>query len=85
MLVKMNHINYKIVAGAWMLLSAFAVVSCVDGNDWDVDNSYNRLFSVTSGGISVDAAATTAEITWGLFLKLNIILLKLVQIVCTMK
>lgn len=65
MLVKMNHINYKIVAGAWMLLSAFAVVSCVDGNDWDVDNSYNRLFSVTSGGISVDAAATTAEITWG--------------------
>lgn len=37
---------------AALLLTATAV-SCTDGNDWDTDGSYDRLFSTLDDGISV--------------------------------
>ncbi len=43
------------------LLSLFAV-SCIDGNDWDVDSSYSRLFSVGDDNITVTADTTTATV-----------------------
>lgn len=46
------------------LLAALASVSCTDGNDWDVDSSYDRLFSVVSSSLSVSAETTTAEVKW---------------------
>lgn len=60
----MKKIKYIIGRRAFTLLTIFATVSCTDGNDWDVDNSYNRLFSVTSSSLSISPEATTAEFKW---------------------
>ena len=53
-----------ITAGAFMLLASFLGTACTDGNDWNTDKSYDRLFSVTSANLSISAKSTSAEITW---------------------
>lgn len=53
-----------ITAGAFMLLASFLGTACTDGNDWNTDKSYDRLFSVTSANLSITAQSTNAEITW---------------------
>ena len=59
----MKNLTYIIASGAFMLLTALAATSCTEGNDWEVDASTSRLFSVSS--ISVpDRTATTAEVKW---------------------
>lgn len=55
-----------IAAGAFMLLASFLGTACTDGNDWNTDKSYDRLFSVTSANLSISAESTSAEISWGL-------------------
>lgn len=60
----MKNTKHIIGAGALMLLAAFATTSCTEGNDWEVDSSYDRLFSVSSDGISVSSKATSAEVKW---------------------
>lgn len=49
-----------------MLLASMVAVSCTEGNDWEIDSSYDRLFSVNSNNISVSEEATTAEVKWDL-------------------
>lgn len=53
-------------AGAIMTLASMVTVSCIDGNDWETDSSFDRLFSVNSENISVSENATTAEVKWDL-------------------
>lgn len=60
----MKNFKYMAGSGALMLLTSLASVSCTDGNDWDVDSSYDRLFSVVSSSLSVSAGTTTAEVKW---------------------
>lgn len=60
----MKKLKYIIGLGALMLLTSFFSVSCTDGNDWDVDSSHDRLFSVLPTSISLSAEATTAELKW---------------------
>lgn len=60
----MKKLKYIIGSGVLMLLTSFLTVSCTDGNDWDVDSSHNRVFSVLSTSISLSAEATTAELKW---------------------
>ncbi len=60
----MRNFKYITGTGVLMFMSAFSFVSCTDGNDWDVDGSYNRVFSVQEDKISVSEEATTAEISW---------------------
>ena len=60
--MKANKLKYIALSGAFMLLTAFATISCDDANDWTTDSSYNRLFSVPK--MSVSANATDAELTW---------------------
>ena len=60
--MKANKLKYIALSGAFMLLTAFATISCDDANDWTTDSSYNRLFSVPN--MSVSANATDAELTW---------------------
>ena len=43
---------------AFTMLMGVAVTSCTDGNDWDVDGSFNRLFGTSGNKISVE---TTEE------------------------
>ena len=76
--MKANKLKYIALSGAFMLLTAFATISCDDANDWTTDSSYNRLFSVPK--MSVSANATDALPLQ----ELNIILLKSVWIVYTM-
>lgn len=57
-------LKYIAVQGAMMLMASFAAVSCIDGNDWDEDSSYDRLFSPTESNVSVSAQATQAEVKW---------------------
>ena len=42
----------------------FTCISCVDGNEWETDYSYDRLFGVNSSTISVVPNYNQAEITW---------------------
>ena len=44
-------------------LGMFAT-SCTDGNDWDVDGAFDRLFGISSSGISVEPADITATVTF---------------------
>lgn len=60
----MKNIKYIAGMGALTLLTAFSSVSCTDGNDWDVDGSYDRLFSVVASSLSVSPETTTAEVKW---------------------
>ncbi|MDR1882696.1 MAG: DUF5123 domain-containing protein [Prevotella sp.] len=60
----MKKLKYITGTGALMLLTIFASVSCTDGNDWVVDSSNERLFSVTSSSLGISPEATTAEIKW---------------------
>ena len=57
----MKKLNY-IAAGAMLIMASFTVVSCTDGNDWDTDSSYSRLFSVSEDDISVTSTATGATV-----------------------
>jgi hypothetical protein len=59
-----KNIQYMVGSGALMLLTAVASVSCTEGNDWDVDSSYDRLFSVVSSTLSVNESTTSAEVRW---------------------
>ena len=45
-------------------LMGFAMASCVDKNDWDVDSSYSRLFAVNGDGVSVTTTESTATVTF---------------------
>ncbi len=57
----MKTINKILGFSAMALLGLFAV-SCIDGNDWDVDSSYSRLFSVGDDNITVTADTITATV-----------------------
>ncbi len=57
----MKTINKILGFSAMALLGLFAV-SCIDGNDWDVDSSYSRLFSVGDDNITVTADTTSATV-----------------------
>lgn len=58
--MKINKYIYMLMTGTIVLGNS----ACVDVNDWDVDSSYDRLFSPNS--IKVSADATTAEVSWDL-------------------
>lgn len=59
----MKRLSYFMGLGAFALFTTCSISSCTDGNDWETDNSVNRLFRVS--GISVpDRGTTTAEIKW---------------------
>lgn len=60
----MKNIKYIIGSGVFALLAIFITVSCTDDNDWDVDNSYDRLFSVQTSSLSVSPEAIKAEVKW---------------------
>lgn len=57
--MKLNNIYKVIGAGALVLLMA----GCKDGNDWDTDGSYNRMFAPT-GDITVERYDTKAAISF---------------------
>ena len=59
----MKKLNY-IAAAALLGLVAMTNFSCIDGNDWDTDSSYSRLFSIGEDDISVSSTATTATVTF---------------------
>ncbi|NDV66128.1 DUF5123 domain-containing protein [Bacteroides sp. 224] len=56
-----NH-NNTLKSGVYILLTALLFISCTDKNDWDVDSSYDRLFSVTKLSTSIEAA--DVKISW---------------------
>ncbi len=57
----MKTINKILGFAAIMLLGLFAV-SCTDGNDWEVDSSYSRLFAVDDDDITVTADTVQATV-----------------------
>lgn len=60
----MKNIKYIISLGVSMLLTGFAATSCTDDNDWDTDDSTNRLFSVVESSLSVSPDETKATVKW---------------------
>lgn len=61
----MKIFKYIAGSGAFMLLTSIIGTACTDGNDWNVDSTHDRLFSVTASDISVSAKPTSAEVSWG--------------------
>jgi hypothetical protein len=59
-----KNFKYMTGAGALMLLTSVASVSCTEDNDWDVDSSHDRLFSVVQSNLSVSEGTTTADVKW---------------------
>lgn len=55
--------NNKFLYAAGALLLGMTITSCVDGQDWETDASYSRLFGVGES-ISVDATENSAVITF---------------------
>jgi len=53
-----------VLSGASVLLAATTFNACTEGNDWDVDSSFDRLFHVTQSSISVSPEAISAELTF---------------------
>lgn len=60
----MKDLKYFAIAGSFMSTLAFGIISCTDANDWEVDTSYDRVFSVQQDKISVSEEATSAEVSW---------------------
>lgn len=58
----MKNFNYIAKSGVMLLLAALSFVACADKNDWDTDESFDRLFSVTK--MNVSTKATEVEYTW---------------------
>ena len=61
----MKNIKNMVMSGAVALLTATSFIACTDGNDWEVDSSYDRLFHSTQSSLSVTPTATTAEVSFG--------------------
>lgn len=61
-IMNMKNFNYIAKSGVMLLLAALSFVACADKNDWDTDESFDRLFSVTK--MSVSTKATEVEYTW---------------------
>lgn len=57
----MKTIN-KYLGVALMGLGLVSMSSCTDGNDWDVESAFNRLFGADEEKISVTPTATTATV-----------------------
>lgn len=55
--------KYIIFCASAALLLGAAATSCTEGNDWDVDSSFNRLFTPTS--LSVTRGDTYAVVEYG--------------------
>ena len=55
--------KYFIICASAALLLGAAATSCTEGNDWDVDSSFNRLFTPTS--LSVTRGDTYAVVDYG--------------------
>ena len=55
--------KYIIFCASAALLLGAAATSCTEGNDWDVDSSFNRLFTPTS--LSVTRGDTYAGVEYG--------------------
>ena len=55
--------KYFIICASAALLLGAAATSCTEGNDWDVDSSFSRLFTPTS--LSVTRGDTYAVVEYG--------------------
>lgn len=54
----------NILSIALISMLGLAVTSCTDGNDWDVDGSFARLFSLNNDKISVETEDVQATVTF---------------------
>lgn len=59
----MKTIN-KVLNIAMAGMLTIGMVSCTDGNDWDVDGSYSRLFAIDPANISIEQEDVQATVTF---------------------
>lgn len=57
---RINNILSIAFAGALGL----GITACTDGNDWETDGSFNRLFGIDGKNISVEAEETQATVSF---------------------
>lgn len=60
----MNMKNFKHItkSGIILFLAALSITACTEKNDWDVDDSHNRVFSITKMGVVTKE--TEVEFSW---------------------
>lgn len=54
----------KIYGLAVLLMTGACLTSCTEGNDWDIDDAFSRLFGVNGDKISVEAEDTSAKVSF---------------------
>lgn len=53
------------IYGLVMLVAiSISLTSCTEGNDWNIDDAFSRLFGVNGEGISIEAEDTKATVTF---------------------
>lgn len=60
----MKSLKHILLSGTTLFLAACFAASCTDGNDWEVDPSYDRLFSINSQKLTVDYDIDSATLEW---------------------
>lgn len=60
----MKSLKHILLSGTTLFLAACFTASCTDGNDWEVDPSYDRLFSINSQKLTVDYDIDSATLEW---------------------
>lgn len=62
----MRNFRYIVGLGALLLSAVLGTSSCTDGNDWEADSAYNRLFSTKTSSFTVTPAENIAqaEVSW---------------------
>lgn len=60
--MKLNQFKYMMLAGAALLLAGTGITSCDDANEWEVDESHDRLFRTNS--LAVEADLYDAKVTF---------------------
>jgi len=56
----LNKISYLVM----LLSTGLCLTSCTEGNDWDVDDAFSRLFGVYGDGISIEAEDIKATVSF---------------------
>lgn len=62
--MNMKSIKHIMLSGTVLFLTALSSTSCTDGNDWNVDSSYDRLFGINAKSLTVDPDINTVALEW---------------------
>ncbi|MBO5426964.1 MAG: hypothetical protein J5996_00870 [Prevotella sp.] len=74
----MKNIKYMLFAVMVTVMSSFMVSCSTDGNDWETDSSYDRVFTPTSVSISTSGGVST--VSWSTYDKADFYVIEITNL-----